>query len=167
MIGGIRQFIREAAQLVVIVRGEFHPNLAAFQTGRYAYTDPGMELQLLDLSTQRIFGLGQTRIAQPANLFFDFLEPVSAAQARVCRDIVDRFACENLMNRDLVAQSQFFEPVEQIAQVILADLKRKDQPFQRETVGGIPAKPASNRLRMKSLGLGVFANLRFRHFSPG
>ncbi len=126
-----------------------------------------MKLQLLDLPTQSIFGLGQTRIAQPANLFFDFLEPIGAAQARIGGDIVDRFARENRMNRDMFAQSHFFQPVEQIAQVILADLKRKNQPFQRDTVRRIPAKPARNRLRMKSLGRRVFANLRFRHFSPG
>jgi hypothetical protein len=51
-----------------------------------------MKLQILNLRTNRVFGLSQPGKPEPANLFLDPFEPVGSAEARIGCAIIDRFA---------------------------------------------------------------------------
>ncbi|MBM2804022.1 MAG: hypothetical protein HW419_1915 [Deltaproteobacteria bacterium] len=66
--------------------------LATFQSRWHTHTNLGVKIQILNFRANRVFGLSQPGKPEPANLFFDPFEPISAAEARIGCAIVDRFA---------------------------------------------------------------------------
>ena len=70
------------------------------------------------------------------------------------------------MNSPSIAERNFFQPIHQIAQVILADFEGESEPRQRARVGGLPVKPALQRLRVEAFRRRVVANFLLRHVAP-
>ncbi len=120
----------------------------------------------MNFGANGIFGLRQSRKAQSAHLLLDVFYPIGTASPRIGYDIIDRFASQYRVYARSIAQGGFFKPVHQIAQVILADLERDNEPCQRARVVRLPAKPALQRLRMKAFRLRIIANFLLRHDAP-
>ena len=134
------------------------PQLPPFQSWRHGQSDFRLQLQLANFRPNRVFGLDQSGISEPTNLFFNPFEPIGPAQTWIAGAVVDRFARQDRVNAPVVAKGNFFEPVHEIAQVVFADLECDREPRQGGRVIRFPVKPALQRLRMKTLRRRVIAN---------
>ena len=67
------------------------------------------------------------------------------------------------MDRRLIAQRYFLEPIHHIAQMIFADSEPEGEISQRVSIPPLPAEPARQRPLMKTFLLRVSADLAFRH----
>jgi len=166
LVRRLGQFRREQFKLGMARRRKLDPELAAFQSRRHGHANLGVKLQLLNFRANRIFGLSQPGKPEAANLLFDPFEPVSAAKARVGGAVIDRLTGQDRVNSPSIAERNFFQPIHQIAQVILADLERESEARQRARIIRLPVKPALQRLRVKAFRRRVIANLLLRHVAP-
>lgn len=152
----------------MICRTELHPKSSFFETRWYTEANLRMELQRLDLGSDRIFGLRQPRKSRPPELFFDAFNLIGSAKPRVGFYIGNRFATEDVTNSRSIAQGNFFEPIHYVAQVVFTHLENLSDLSQGVPVRSLPAKPPLQRLRVKAPLFCVIANLHLRHLhSPG